>query len=122
MKLKEIRYTVDGDRVNNQEFDSKSELLSYVNDEALGKKFNIYKVTITRELIKKINKKRPRPCYGGWMKGHRTGFEYNKPKDDDYPTRLYCKSCGYLMKKIYRNYTDPSYVLVRPLVHKDDSE
>lgn len=122
MKRKEIQWGFTSDRnpTIHETFDTKKEMLDEINDVALGKKFSIYKITIKKELIKTINKKRPRPCYGGWRKGHSTGFEYKPPEKGVYPQSVFCKSCGYRLKLIYRDITEPAYILDKPLVHKDD--
>ncbi|MCV0393659.1 MAG: hypothetical protein K5790_10295 [Nitrosopumilus sp.] len=116
MKKKEILYAVENDLGNERECETKKELLEEIKDEMLGTNFKIYKVTIIRELVKTIDKKKPRPCYGGWGKGHTI-------PDGDFKNEVpftFCKRCGYLMKLIYKNFTEPNYVLATPRVHKND--
>lgn len=116
MKLKEIKYAVTSNVGSEEKFDSKHESLQAINDSMLGSSFKIYKVVITRTLVKTVNKKRPRPCYGGWRLGH------SVPESDlkNESKFTFCNRCGYLLKLVYRNFTDGSYILAKPLIHKND--
>jgi len=98
-------------------FTTKKEALEYINEDAMGKHFALYKTTVKRVLIKTINLKRPRPCHGGWYSGHRVSEEDKENEN----RRPFCTSCGYQLRLIHRNF-DASYITDKPLVHKDDKK
>ncbi len=121
IKLKETKWEVESNEHHSgyidETFDTKKQALEYINGKAMGKHFNLYKTTIKRELIKKINLKRPRPCHGGWYAGH----SVSEQDEENQVTRPYCTDCGYRLRLIHRN-LENTYITDKPLVHKDDKK
>ena len=117
-KIFETKYEVEeGGEGIDDEFTSKKDALDFINNEAMGKHFIVYKTTINRQIIKNINLKRPRPCYGGWHKGHHVSQE-DRDKEIKNP---FCGGCGYKLKRIYVNF-EVNYILARPLEHIEDGK
>jgi len=98
-------------------FSTKKEALEHISDGAMGKHFIIYKTTVTRKVVKVINVKRPRPCYGGWGKGHHV---YPEDIEKEKPF-IFCKGCGYKLKLVTRDF-NLTYILAKPLEHKEDKD
>lgn len=100
------------------QFDTKKEAMEFINKKSFGKHFVLYRTTIKRRLIKKINKLRPRPCVGGWYNGHSISEEDMKSEIRN----PFCTNCGYKLRRITHTFGEESFVAKKPLVHKEDKK
>jgi len=119
MKKMTIEWEVIVDKFHDFQYTDKKQMMDDIKTKLLGKKFEIIRMTINREIIRVIDKKRPRPCYGGWSQGHSTEFDWDKTREKTKFT--WCSRCGYKLKLVERNFIQ-RFILVKPLIHKDDKK
>jgi len=115
-KLKQIKWEVEDEKSYGDEpeqYDTRKEAMEFINKESFGKHFVLYRTSIKRRVIKKINLTRPRPCVGGWYNGHTVS-----DKDED--AKPFCTICGYKLKRVSHSFREPSFVVLKPLLHKED--
>ena len=120
-KLKQIKWEVEDEKSYGdepEEFDTRKEAMEFVNQKSFGKHFVLYRTSIKRRVIKKINLTRPRPCVGGWYNGH----SVSKSDEDSDVKTPFCTICGYQLKRVSHTFGEPSFVVLKPLLHKEDKK
>jgi len=120
-KLKQIKWEVEDEKSYGDEpdeFDTRKEAMEFINQKSFGKHFVLYRTSIKRRIVKKINLTRPRPCVGGWYNGHSISDEDMKNEVKN----PFCSICGYKLKRVNHFSRDTSFVAIKPLEHNEDKK